>query len=156
MSTFLRGTGWRCIPVRNMPRKSTYVLDDQIGYVLRRVTQRHLVIFSETIPDITTTQFAVLARLAQMGPLSQNLLGRETAMDAATIKGVVDRLAKQGLLVTAADPVDRRRLTVTLTGEGHALFAKYREAAVAVSAQTLGPLSQTERSTLLALLARMV
>lgn len=156
MSTFLRGAGWRCIPSRSMPRKSTYVLDDQIGYVLRRVTQRHLVIFSETIPDITTTQFAVLARLVQMGPLSQNLLGRETAMDAATIKGVVDRLAKQGLLITAADPVDRRRLTVTLSDEGHALFAKYRDAAIAVSAQTLGPLSQAERTTLLALLARLV
>lgn len=156
MSTFLRGTGWRCIPVRIMPRKATYVLDDQIGYVLRRATQRHLAIFSETIPDITTTQFAVLARLAQMGPLSQNLLGRETAMDAATIKGVVDRLAKQGLLIIAAHPVDRRRLTVTLSDEGLALFAKYRDAAIAVSAQTLGPLSQTERSTLLALLGRLV
>ena len=65
-----------------LPIEPPYVLDDQIGYVLRRVTQRHLAIFSETIPGITTTQFAVLARLAQMGPLSQNLLGRETAMDA--------------------------------------------------------------------------
>ena len=156
MSTFLRGAGRRCIQSHNMPDKSTYVLDDQIGYVLRRVTQRHLVIFSETIPDITTTQFAVLARLAQMGPLSQNLLGRETAMDAATIKGVVDRLARQGLLITAADPVDRRRLTVTLSAGGHALFTKYRDAAIAVSAQTVGPLSQSERTTLLALLARLV
>lgn len=139
-----------------MPNKPPYVLDDQIGYVLRRVTQRHLVIFSETIPSITTTQFAVLARLAQMGPLSQNLLGRETAMDAATIKGVVDRLAKQGLLTTAADPSDRRRLTVALTDQGQALFTTTREAAIAVSTQTLGPLSQSERATLLALLGRLV
>ena len=139
-----------------MPSKPPYVLDDQIGYVLRRVTQRHLVIFSETIPSITTTQFAVLARLAQMGPLSQNLLGRETAMDAATIKGVVDRLTKQGLLATAADPSDKRRLTVAITDQGQALFASTREAAIAVSYQTLGPLSQPERATLLALLARLV
>lgn len=139
-----------------MPTETTYVLDDQIGYVLRRVTQRHLVIFSETIPNITTTQFAVLARLAQLGPLSQNLLGRETAMDAATIKGVVDRLAKQGLLITTADPSDRRRLTVTLSNDGRALFDKTKEAALAVSSQTLGPLSQGERATLLALLARLV
>jgi MarR family transcriptional regulator, lower aerobic nicotinate degradation pathway regulator len=139
-----------------MPNKTTYVLDDQIGYVLRRVMQRHLVIFSETIPSITTTQFAVLARLAQMGPLSQNLLGRETAMDAATIKGVVDRLAKQGLVTTAADPSDRRRLTVQLTDTGSALFDSTRDAAIAVSSQTLGPLSKVERATLLALLGRLV
>lgn len=133
-----------------------YVLDDQIGYILRRVTQRHLVIFSETIPGITTTQFAVLARLAQLGPLSQNLLGRETAMDAATIKGVVDRLARQGLVATTSDPSDRRRLTVALTDQGQALFARSSHAAVAVSSQTLGPLSQAERTTLLALLGRLV
>jgi MarR family transcriptional regulator, lower aerobic nicotinate degradation pathway regulator len=139
-----------------MPNKTPYVLDDQIGYVLRRVMQRHLVIFSETIPSITTTQFAVLARLAQMGPLSQNLLGRETAMDAATIKGVVDRLAKQGLVTTAADPSDRRRLTVQLTDAGSTLFDSTRDAAIAVSSQTLGPLSKTERAALLGLLGRLV
>jgi MarR family transcriptional regulator, lower aerobic nicotinate degradation pathway regulator len=139
-----------------MPGKLPYVLDDQIGYVLRRVTQRHLVIFSETIPSITTTQFAVLARLAQMGPLSQNLLGRETAMDAATIKGVVDRLAKQGLVTTTSDPADRRRLTVALTDQGHTLFAETRNAAIAVSSQTLGPLSHPERAMLLVLLSRLV
>ena len=139
-----------------LPIEPPYVLDDQIGYVLRRVTQRHLAIFSETIPGITTTQFAVLARLAQMGPLSQNLLGRETAMDAATIKGVVDRLAKQGLLTTAADPSDKRRLTVTLSDQGKALFAATRDAAIEVSAQTLGPLSAQERATLMALLLRLV
>lgn len=139
-----------------MPSKLPYVLDDQIGYVLRRVTQRHLVIFSDSIPSITTTQFAVLARLAQMGPLSQNLLGRETAMDAATIKGVVDRLSKQGLVTTAADLTDRRRLTVTLTDQGGALFTNTQDAATAVSSQTLGPLSKPEQASLLALLARLV
>lgn len=138
-----------------MPEKPPYVLDHQIGYMLRRVTQRHLVIFSENIPTITTTQFAILARLAQMGPLSQNLLGRETAMDAATVKGVVDRLAKQGLLTTTADPSDRRRLTVALTVDGQALFDRTQSAAMAVSSQTLGPLSAAERATLLALLARL-
>lgn len=156
LSTFLRGHWWRCIPIGTMTDKKPYVLDDQIGYILRRVTQRHLVIFSETIPGITTTQFAVLARLAQLGPLSQNLLGRETAMDAATIKGVVDRLAKQGLVATTSDPSDRRRLTVALTDQGQALFSSSSQAAVAVSLQTLGPLSQAERTTLLALLGRLV
>jgi MarR family transcriptional regulator, lower aerobic nicotinate degradation pathway regulator len=138
-----------------MLRQMPYVLDDQIGYILRRVTQRHLLIFSETIPSITTTQFAVLARLEQLGPLSQNLLGRETAMDAATIKGVVGRLAKQGLVETSADPTDRRRLTVMLTGQGRALYTSSFDAALLVSAQTLSPLKPSERTTLLALLAKL-
>ena len=103
---------------------------------MRRVTQRHLALFSEIIPEVTTTQFAVLARLSEMGALSQNLLGRETAMDAATIKGVVDRLAKLGLVSTSADPVDRRRLTVALTEAGSALFARNLKNALTVTART--------------------
>lgn len=133
-----------------------YVLDDQIGYLLRRVTQRHLAIFSELIPEVTTTQFAVLARLAELGPLSQNLLGRETAMDAATIKGVVDRLVRQGLIETKPDPLDRRRLTIALSPAGQALYAARVATALKVSDTTLAPLTQEERDRLIALLLRLV
>ena len=132
-----------------------YVLDDQIGYVLRRVTQRHLAIFSEHIPQVTTTQFAVLARLSETGPQSQNHLGRATAMDGATIKGVVDRLARQGLVETCADPDDRRRLTVALTAAGADLFRSTAATALRVSDHTLDALDQTERAQLMALLARL-
>lgn len=140
----------------DQPTPPEYVLDDQIGYILRRVTQRHLAIFSEAIPQITTTQFAVLARLRAMGPLSQNLLGRETAMDAATIKGVVDRLSRQGYVTTAPDPDDRRRLTVALSQEGNALFSQVVGQALAVTERTLEPLSEAERATLTSLLLRLV
>jgi DNA-binding MarR family transcriptional regulator len=133
-----------------------YILDEQIGFVLRRVTQRHLSIFAEAIPQVTTTQFAALAKLAETGPLSQNLLGRLTAMDAATIKGVVDRLRKQGLVVTSADPDDRRRLTVSLSPEGRDLLTRSVEAAFEASSRTLAPLSQDERAGLMAMLLRLV
>lgn len=132
-----------------------YVLDDQIGYVLRRVTQRHLALFSQAIPQVTTVQFAVLARLVELGPQSQNHLGRATAMDAATIKGVVDRLARQGMVETSADPTDKRRLTVTLTEAGLALYQTTVAQALAVSDRTLEPLSAQERSLLLRLLSRL-
>ncbi|HCZ00838.1 MAG: MarR family transcriptional regulator [Rhodobacterales bacterium RIFCSPHIGHO2_02_FULL_62_130] len=138
-----------------MQENPPYSLDDQIGYVLRRVTQRHLAIFSELIPQVTTTQFAVLARLAQTGPQSQNHLGRATAMDGATIKGVVDRLVRQGLVETKADPDDRRRLTVALTASGADLFHANATTALAVSDRTLDALSATERAQLMALLARL-
>lgn len=132
-----------------------YRLDDQIGYILRRVTQRHLAIFAAAIPEVTTTQFAVLARLSEIGPVSQNHLGRATAMDAATIKGVVDRLTKLGLVATTADPSDRRRLTVALTEAGIALFAARAATALQISADTVSPLSVEEAQTLKALLLRL-
>lgn len=138
-----------------MTDAKSYRLDDQIGYVLRRVTQRHLAIFAAAIPEVTTTQFAVLARLAEIGPQSQNHLGRETAMDAATIKGVVDRLAKLGLVATNADPADRRRLTVSLTEAGERLFADRVPTALSVSADTVSPLTQDEARLLKELLMRL-
>lgn len=132
-----------------------YVLDEQIGFLLRRVTQRHLAIFAREIPQVTTTQFALLARLAELGPQSQNALGRETAMDAATVKGVVDRLVRQGLVATAPDPADRRRRTVALTPEGRALFDRLAPIALQVSALTLEPLDGKEAALLTRLLARL-
>lgn len=139
-----------------MAERPKYVLDDQIGYVLRRVTQRHLAIFSERVPQVTTTQWAVLARLAELGPLSQNHLGRMTSMDAATVKGVVDRLARLGLVETAADPDDRRRLTVSLTAAGQKAFDDGVATALKVSAETLGPLTAAERQHLMLLLLKLV
>lgn len=138
----------------SMPDKP-YVLDEQIGFVLRRVTQRHLAIFSEAIPEITTTQFAALAKLAELGPLSQNHLGRVTAMDAATIKGVVDRLRRQGLVQSTADPDDRRRLTVALTETGKQLIARAMSTGRIVTARTVAPLTEGERDVLMELLLKL-
>lgn len=138
-----------------MAKRPDYQLEDQIGFVLRRVTQRHLALFSAAIPQVTTTQWAVIARLSEIGPMSQNHLGRETAMDAATVKGVVDRLVRQGLVETAPDPDDKRRLTVALTEAGRDLFRAQLAAAVGVSRATLAPLTVGEQATLLALLARL-
>ncbi len=88
-----------------------YSLDAQVGFLLRQASQRHTAIFAaRMIGDLTTTQWAALARLEERGPCSQNLLGRLTAMDAATIKGVVDRLVGRGYAEATADPNDSRRL----------------------------------------------
>ena len=138
-----------------MAKRPDYHLEDQIGFVLRRVTQRHLALFSAAIPQVTTTQWAVIARLSEIGPMSQNHLGREAAMDAATVKGVVDRLVREGLVETAPDPDDRRRLTVALTAAGRDLFQAQLAAAAGVSEATLSPLTAQERAAFMALLARL-
>ena len=70
-----------------------YVLDEQVGFLMRVAMQRHTSIFtSRMIEALTQTQFAALAKLYEVGPCSQNHLGRLIYLDAATIKGVVDRL----------------------------------------------------------------
>jgi DNA-binding MarR family transcriptional regulator len=136
--------------------EKTYVLDEQVGFLLRQVNQRHATIFLEQIgTDLTPTQWAVLAKLLERGPCSQNLLGRLTAMDAATIKGVVDRLVKRGLLNTGLDPEDGRLIVVSLTEEGTEVATRNVAAAFAITDETLAPLSERERETFLRLLAKL-
>ena len=76
-----------------------YVLEENVGFILRQVTQRHLALFSATmVHDLTPTQFSALLKLHEQGSCSQNQLGRLTSMDNPTIKGVVDRLMRRGLV----------------------------------------------------------
>ncbi|HEY9348848.1 MAG TPA: MarR family transcriptional regulator [Inquilinus sp.] len=138
-------------------RKPSYILDDQIGFILRQVSQRHAAIFAAGIgeQDLTATQWAVLAKLLERGPCSQNRLGRRTAMDAATIKGVVDRLGKRGLIDTRPDPEDGRRLEVALTAAGQALAERIAPNAHRITDETLAPLTEAEQVTLVELLRKL-
>ncbi|WBL81697.1 MarR family transcriptional regulator [Bradyrhizobium xenonodulans] len=138
------------------PSKSSYVLDEQVGFILRQVWQRHSAIFSRDIgTNITPTQWAALSKLAEAGPCSQNQLGRLTAMDVATIKGVIDRLTARGLTETSQDPEDGRRLLVSLTRAGQQLAEKVAPNALAITRETLAPLDAKERETLMALLNKL-
>ncbi len=133
-----------------------YRLDDQVGFILRQVAQRHASIFASGLAgDLTPTQWAAMSKLAEAGPLSQNLLGRQTAMDAATIKGVVDRLTQRGLTATQADAADGRRLLVALTEMGMELVRRLTPDAHQVTADTLAPLTHEEQAVLLGLLSRL-
>ncbi|MGJ5082586.1 MarR family winged helix-turn-helix transcriptional regulator [Bradyrhizobium sp. HKCCYLS3013] len=136
--------------------KSNYVLDDQIGFILRQVWQRHTMIFARDIgSNLTPTQWAAMSKLVETGPCSQNQLGRFTAMDVATIKGVIDRLTARGLTETSSDPQDGRRLLVSLTRAGQQLAEKTAPLALAISKETLAPLDARERESLLSLLSRL-
>src|SRR5690242_12636227 len=147
----------RVLAKRNVkPLRSSYILDEQIGFILRQVWQRHAAIFARDIGiNLTPTQWAALAKLAETGPCSQNQLGRLTAMDVATIKGVIDRLTARGLTETSSDPEDGRRLLVSLTRAGAQTAEKAAASALAISKETLAPLEPKERDTLFALLNKL-
>lgn len=134
---------------------AAYRLDGQVGFMLRRAQQRHLAIFAARIPELTPTQFAAVAKAFELGPVSQAELGRATAMDAATIKGVTDRLEARGLVETAPCGDDRRRVLVRLSAEGARLFPELARRAAEVTGETLAPLSARERAALLGLLEKL-
>lgn len=137
------------------PPDEGYHLQDQIGFVLRKAHQRHVSIFASHIGDLTPPQFAALAKLAEAGETSQNQLGQLVAMDAATIKGVIDRLKARGLVELTKHEIDKRRLMVSLTPEGRAAVERLIPLAQNITEETLAPLSAKDAATLLKLLARI-
>ncbi|MCF3642677.1 MarR family winged helix-turn-helix transcriptional regulator [Rhizobium sp. TRM95111] len=135
---------------------ATYVLGEQIGFFLRQANQRHVAIFASLMNDkLTTTQWAALTKLKEVQPCSQNQLGRDIAMDVATIKGVVDRLVKRGFVSTSPDRTDARRLVLSLTEEGLTAIDQNVALALDVSEQTLSPLTPAERMMLIELLRKI-
>lgn len=138
-------------------RHPPYRVEAQVGHLLRRAHQRATSIFLEEIgaDDITPTQFAALVKLRDEGALSQNHLGRLTAMDRATILGVIRRLAERGLIERAADPHDQRRTVLSLSPAGRHLVDRLALNGFAVSDAILKPLTPDERQTFLGLLRRL-
>lgn len=131
-------------------------LEQHVGFLLRVAQQRNTAIFTaRMIEGLTQTQFAALARLYEVGPCSQNRLGRLISLDAATIKGVVDRLEARGLVTALADPKDRRRRALALTGRGRAVIEAAMQVAAQISAETLAPLSVEERRLAMRLLKKL-
>jgi DNA-binding MarR family transcriptional regulator len=134
-----------------------YVLDEQAGFQLRVAMQRHTSIFtSRMIEALTQTQFAALSKLHEVGPCSQNHLGRLIFLDAATIKGVVDRLGARGFVTALNDLKDRRRRAVALTERGREVTEAAMKVAAEITAATLAPLTADEQRTLSRLLKKQI
>lgn len=134
-----------------------YDLDVHPAHVVRRAHQRATLCFQQVMAgeDLSPTQFAALATILKYGEVSQNHLGRMTAMDPSTISLVVRKLLKQGLIKRNPSETDQRLSIITLTDEGIRYTLDRLERSVEVGRRLLSPLSATEQITLLRLLQRI-
>lgn len=148
-------------PVEDDPhaaeRAAAYVLEEQVGFILRCAHQRASEIFAAVMGrfEVTPTQFAALAKLHDLGTVSQNLLGRHTRMDPATISGVIGRLTARGLVRQSPDAKDARLVQLRLTAAGRAAALEMKAAAAEVSRRTLEPLGPAEARALLQALGKI-
>ncbi len=134
----------------------TYILEDQVGHLLRRAHQRASAIFQEHMAeDLTPQQYAALIKIRDFGSVSQNRLGRAVAMDPATSQGVVQRLIAKRLIQRGDDPKDRRRSLLSLTAEGAELAETLIPSGRKITAEILEPLSQDEQTAFLTLLKKL-
>jgi DNA-binding MarR family transcriptional regulator len=135
-----------------------YRLEQQVGHLLRRAHQRATALFQAHMDELalTPTQYAALVKIGEVGEISQNHLGRLTAMDPATSQGVIRRLQAHGLIALRPDPDDRRRTLLSLTEVGARLLPAAVARGRAITRATLAPLAPAERALLLDLLTRLI
>lgn len=140
-----------------VPGADAYHFSEQIGHLLRRAYQRHVAIFQAAIPDsdLTAAQFVTLCAVKEQQSCSLNDIVKATAIDQATIRGVVERLKARSLIVVSPDPLDGRKLLVRTTPEGLALIDQSIPFAKQVSEQTFGGLNPAERVAIVYLLKAM-
>lgn len=134
-----------------------YELDRHPAHVIRRTHQRATLRFQQVMAgeDLSPTQFAALATILKHGEVSQNHLGRLTAMDPSTISIVMRKLLKHGLITRSASETDQRLTMIALTGKGTDYTLERLERSVEVGRRLLSPLSAAEQATLLRLLQRI-
>ena len=132
-------------------------LDGQAVHLLRCAQKRASALFAAELGDkhLTPAQYLAINRLYDLKRVSQNQLGRMTAMDPATIQGVVQRLMGRGLLERKPDGKDRRRVLLRLTDAGRSTVEEINDRISTINDRILQPLSRPERDQFIHLLRRL-
>ena len=132
-------------------------MDERVGHLLRKAYQKASANLARHLRDsgLTVPRYAVLHRLREFGPISQNKLGRLVAMEPGNIHDIVRSLKAKDLIITRPDPEDSRRRLVQLTIAGTTMIDDLIACGEIATNETLAPLNTEEQQTLKELLARI-
>ncbi len=108
--------------MRRVPGLSYGVLDDLLGYALRRAQNAIYVDFSETVadPDMTPQRFAALVLICENAPLAQTVFAEAMGIDRSVAARLVDWLCARGLVVREPHGTDSRQWLLRDTASGRA------------------------------------
>lgn len=134
-----------------------YDFSAQVGHLLRRAYQRHTALFQQIIPDtqLTAAQFVVLCAVRDSGACSLSEIVKRTAIDQATVRGVIDRLKVRKLIAVRHDEADRRKVLVSLMPSGLELVLSMVPFAFEITEKTFAGFNPAERLALVYLLQKM-
>lgn len=127
-----------------------------IGHLLRRCHQVNAAIWHATVgAALTAPQYAVLAVVAAIGESDMQTVGAISALDKATMTGVVRRLEANGWIKRSADPGDRRRRTLALTPSATLALRQISTLLQPARDEFLAPVPLGERDRLMLLLRQL-
>jgi DNA-binding MarR family transcriptional regulator len=131
---------------------------DRLGFLLKHA-QAGLASITEpalAVIDLDGRQFAVLAQIAERGPIAQQRISEALRVDRTTIVALVDELERKGLAERKRDPNDRRAYAVELTPKGQRTLERALTVVNAAESEFMASLSEADRARLRDLLSRVV
>ena len=134
-----------------------YDIEQTIGFLLAKAHQRGYALFKERLNPfgLTPQQYCLLAFLWKQDALTQAELSDKTGVDRTTMGGLIDRLAKDGLVARLPHPDDRRAYRICLTERGKSLEDELCPLARQVRERFLARLTPDEQETLRGLLEKL-
>lgn len=132
--------------------------EEEILRSLRRIT-RAIDLYSRQLASkhgLTGPQLVCLRTLLRLGPVTPSVLSREMDLSQATVTGILDRLAAQGLLGRTRHAEDRRRVIVDLTEAGRNVLRSAPSPLQDIFSGRLASLSVEERAAIHDSLERIV
>ncbi|MFE5871512.1 MarR family winged helix-turn-helix transcriptional regulator [Streptomyces roseifaciens] len=127
------------------------------SWLLNRASARGRRLLGEAFAreGLRMSHHAVLAAVADSGPVAQADLGRMTGFDPKDMVGILNDLQRAGLVTRTPDPADRRKNAIALTAEGRSCLHRLARLGDEANEALLGALTPTEREQFTALLARV-
>ncbi|MFM6849534.1 MAG: MarR family winged helix-turn-helix transcriptional regulator [Terrabacter sp.] len=106
-------------------------------------------------PDLSPHDARALRVVGHHGPTRLGVVAEHLRIAPRSATDVVDRLESRGLVARAPDPADRRAMTVSMTPHGEEVLAQVDAARREGAAEFFGGLTDRERASLAAVLARL-
>jgi DNA-binding MarR family transcriptional regulator len=131
--------------------------NDCIFHLLAKASQAGTRYWKKVVGDlgVTAVQAKVLAHMNNLDSINAGELGRMTALDSATLTGVLDRLEKMALISRTPTPEDRRVMSIRLSKQGKTLAGTLLERMPQANETFLASLTDAESSTLRQLLKQL-
>jgi DNA-binding MarR family transcriptional regulator len=112
-----------------------------------RLTRRVARFYGERF-KLSAPEWRTMAVLGQQGAMSANAVIAQTTMDKVRVSRAVAKLLKADLITRDADPQDRRRAILNLTGAGLEIYRQIVPLVQEVESEIVSALSSTERAVL--------
>lgn len=144
-------------PIRHVAGLRYDVLDDLLGYSLRRAQVAMFMAFDEATRGmaITPPRFTALVVIGANPGLSQTVLGSVLGIARSGAMLLADRFEELGLVERRHRADDARAWGLYLTRRGEALVERMKRRVVAHDRKRAAVLSAKERRELLRLLAKL-